>query len=196
MPNGQKLFLLVQKWEILLKSIPELTDKENLFSLWKAWSSIVNQIHEESTFEDELFEFQPATESVLNFYQKTLDDFQKSFTAKYSPVEETATPYIHILLCHSKLFFKEYGTLSKFKLFFKNNTFRFSQQGLEGSHKLHKSLYFRSTSHDGGKFQKSAILQLFQKIYRTCVLGLLLNENLTCSFERSIFDFDVDDLSE
>lgn len=61
----------------------------------------------------------------------------------------------HILYNHTPWFIKEYGCLSIW-----------STQGMEKSHYVARSRYFRHTRHGGGKTKANSLLEVFQWFYR------------------------------
>ena len=61
----------------------------------------------------------------------------------------------HILYNHTPWFIREYGSLSIW-----------STQGMEKSHYLARSRYFRHTRHCGGKEKANSLLEVFQWFYR------------------------------
>lgn len=61
----------------------------------------------------------------------------------------------HILYNHTPWFVKEYGSLSIW-----------STQGMEKSHYVARSRYFRHTRHGGGKEKANSLLEVFQWFYR------------------------------
>lgn len=61
----------------------------------------------------------------------------------------------HILYNHTPWFIKEYGSLSIW-----------STQGMEKSHYVARSRYFRHTRHGGGKNKANSLLEVFQWFYR------------------------------
>lgn len=105
---------------------------------------------------------------------KFSEEYLKAFGHKYW------TPYLHIFCCHTIEILQKHRNLAKF-----------SQQGFEAVHNLHKKMYFLGTSHDGGKQKIPSIVQIFYKHWRILALddkGKFNEESENISNEVEIFE--------
>lgn len=78
---------------------------------------------------------------------------------------EAVTPYIHILCAHLTQILLQHG----------GSVAQYSQEGFEATHKFHRRIFQRATSHNGGSTRKAASLQILHRVYRTILLRLKLN---------------------
>jgi hypothetical protein len=67
------------------------------------------------------------------------------------------TPYLHVLMFHLRTMYATYD----------GNLMQFSCYALEHSNHLHTKIFFRATSHNGGKYKKEIFLKsIFRKLMR------------------------------
>jgi len=90
-------------------------------------------------------------------------------------VEESITPYIHIIHKHAVQILGRHGSLSKF-----------SQQGFEACHRWHRILYNSCTNHGGyrkdPKFRVDAMHMILTRIYRYEFLDLYFKDEKSKEF--------------
>ncbi len=94
-----------------------------------------------------------------------LPDLLKNFFDNYVDTFgfEAVTPYI--LCAHLTQILLQHG----------GSVAQYSQEGFEATHKFHRRIFQRATSHNGGLTRKAASIQILQRVYRTIFLRLKLN---------------------
>jgi len=133
--------------------------QDTLMELFYHWRSICKIIQDPKMIDSE----------IIDTIDETLIKFGKAWTEIFTV--DHVIPYIHVVICHTKKFLQEHGSIGMF-----------SQEGFEGAHKLQKRIYYFSTSHDGqvsqSKFKVSSIQQILLKFFRMYFLqwGALVDE--------------------
>ena len=167
-------------------------EKRNMFNKWKQLHKVVKdnagggtiQNHKAVVWKslDKIFHYleqHSMDESKVQALQEALLDWKKSYLAgwggqhithymvsSYSPYKirfRTILTFCfvsmqHILFNHSPYFAKTYGSLSIW-----------STQGMEKTHYMARTGYFKHTRHGGGKDRANSLLELHQWTYRRLI---------------------------
>lgn len=135
-----------------LEPLGDKTTKITTIDLWRSWNAIQKYLTGPGPFSDE----------QLTQLQQHLTDFGDAYVNRYT--RQRVTPYVHILCAHLVEVLKKYKSVGIY-----------AQEGFEATHKFHRRIFQRCSSHRGSRSRISSILQIFQRIYRTIKLRLMLN---------------------
>lgn len=138
--------------------LPTVTMESNVVRLWTEWKWICSILEQTSVVDP----------NILSELETRIKEWGELYLLRYC--DFNVTPYIHMVVCHTVPLLSMHGSIG-----------RYSQQGFEATHKLHKRIYFSSTSHNGHVSQRktpiNSIEQLFCKIFRTQILYLYNQPN-------------------
>jgi len=89
--------------------------------------------------------------------QQAFEEYVGLWADNFGPVmwDGDGSVYIHIVHSHAIPLMRRLGSIGKY-----------SQQGFERAHKVHRLIYSRATSHDGGESEVSSIEQIFYVLLR------------------------------
>jgi hypothetical protein len=132
--TGDKCNKLLKNCEAIINSLiskaPEITTKLTVLrTLWKTWAEIV-PVLEAVDITAYAQEINSNRDTVLKKLYSDLDSFGKLYLQHY---ENSVTPYIHIVVCHTEKLIEANGSIGLF-----------SQQGFEATHKVRFFYYERS----------------------------------------------------
>lgn len=131
-----------------IASLEPVTDNADLtVSLWQSWNEIQKY----------LTRHEPFSPHELQQLNNLIVIFGDAYTRRYSA--KRVTPYVHILCAHLVEVLTKHGSIG-----------RYSQEGFEATHKFHRRIFQRASSHRGSRSNVSSILQIFQRIYRLILL--------------------------
>ncbi len=149
--RGHEIQLILQNFQKFAELEPDETKRTLTLTTWICWSKIQYYLLAS--------EIQPAELLALKAH---LTDFWNCYCRRYTAT--LVTPYIHILVAHLEEVLAEHKSVG-----------RYSQEGFEATHKFHRRIFQRGSSHNGGLLRKPASLQILQRIYRAIDLRIQLN---------------------
>lgn len=140
---------------------PQNKDQKETFEamtqIWKGWAHILEMSSRDEFSESDLVSFRGHINRWGNIF------------VEYMGVHNV-TPYAHLVCAHWIDLIQLHGNLKKF-----------SQDGLEASHRLHNLIYGRATNRSKGNSNgPSANTQIMQKIYR----GILMETEHSVDLKR------------
>jgi len=163
--SGKKCDKVINNLEAIVNEIFDEAKKSErnspypiIISIVKDWKSIIHTIESKQT---------PLSNQEIDSIDSNLASFGDNWVKAFGVV--AVTPYVHVMVCHTKSILTAHGSLSLF-----------SQEGFESSHKYQKQIYYRSTCHDGrvskARVQINSIEQILTKVFRMHMMSCKTKE--------------------
>ncbi len=162
--SGHEIHLLFENIDRIVEFEPEEGWRDTVREMWNYWRQI--QFYLLSADATEIINRIQALPSLL-------DNFYYTYARRYT--FKAVTPYIHILCAHLVPVLLQHGSIGLY-----------SQESFEATHKYHRRIFQRGSSHNGGKSKLLSSKQILQRIYRTIQLRIDLNipPNYSATFPK------------